>query len=309
MREWLKKHGVSILLALVAAVLLVQVKMMGDLQELQGRLQMQSMGPDSLHNMVSVEFSGMQSRLEETLRQEASALSSFQWIQGEMDPDTLKAALLVTVTPKEVASDTRVRVQVSGGETVTLQREGAIFTGTVWMGLFDETSLKVLLDRGGVTTVEEPAPYLGNLWEYYLPPLNGGLWYAAAKRGSKGTVVVQGSASVGLATAPEGGNAVQTLSLRCTLDGKELWNKPLTQEEQPPGYPEDWSQMTAAFQGVEKTPDQMLDLVLLATDRYGLVYHYRLPEGFLSTGTMAGSSSDFLLAAIYKADGTLLYQN
>ncbi len=306
MREWLRKHGVSILLALVAAVLLVQVKMMGDLQALQGQIQMQSMGPDSLRNMVSAEFSGMQSRMEETLRQEASALSSFQWTQGEMAPDTLKASLLVTVTPKEVVGDTRVRIQIPGGETVTLQREGVIFTGTVWMGLFDEASLKVLIDQGGVTTVEEPAPYLGSLWEYYLPPLNGGLWYAAPKRGSDGTVAVQGNASVSLAAAPEGGNTFQTLSLRCTIDGRELWTRPFTPEE---GSPQDVLQYLAEFQGVEQTPGQTLDFVLLATDSYGLIYHYRLPDHFLNVGNVNGSSGDFALAAIYKADGTLLYQN
>ena len=307
MREWLKKYGVSILLILVAAVLLVQVKIMGDLQALQGQIQIQSMGPDSLHNIVSMELSGMQARMEETLQREASALSSFQWTQGELDPDTLKASLSVTVTPKEVAADTRVRVQPPGGETITLKREGVTFTGTVQAGLFDAVNFKVLLDRGGVTTVEEPEQYTVNLWEFYLPRLNGGLWYSASKKGSDGTVFVNGNAYAYEETKVAGReNAIQTLSLRCTMDAKELWSRPFTPEE---GGPPELTQYLVEFQGVERTPEQVMDLVLLATDRYGLVYHYRLPDHFLNAGPVNGSSSEFFLAAIYQADGTLLYQN
>jgi len=290
--------------AVLVILLLVQLKTYEDVQELRNQVQLQAMGPDSVRNTLSAEISGMQARLEETLRQEASALSSFQWEMGDLDTETLKAALTVSVTPKEVTTDTRVRVQISNGEIASLEKKGVTYTGTVQVGLFEEISMKVLIDRGGVTTVEEPESYIGSLWEYYLPKLDGDVWYSAAKRGKDATVTVSGNARIYEGKVTERKNDIQTLKLRCTLDGKELWEKPLTIEE---GSPPDFPQYLAEFDGVEKSPWQTLDLVLIATDSYGLVYHYTLPYNFLNAGYVQGSSGNFTLAAVYKADGTLLY--
>jgi hypothetical protein len=307
MREKLRKHGVSILLVLVAVMLLVQVKMMEELQELQGQVQMQNMGPDSVRNMISAEFSGMQYRLEDSLKQEASSLSSFHWELGEVNTDALRASIKVSITPKEVAGDTSVRVQAGTGETVTLAREGVTFTGTVWADLFEEVGLKVLIDRGSVTTVEEPVVYYGSPWEYYRVDIGGVPRYSVEKTQNGKTVSVRGNASLDLRKPVEGGNAVQSAILRATLDGEELWNKPLTsRESRIPGV--EIPGLQVDFQGVRVAPGQTLELFLLVTDRCGLVYHYRMSEDFLNDSKAWGDTwSDFMLTGVYKQDGTLLY--
>lgn len=309
MREKIKQHGVSILLVLVAVMLLVQVKIVGDLQELQGQVQMQTMGPDSVRNMLSAELSGMQYRLEESMKQQASALSSFQWETGKLNADNLSVPLIVSVTPKEVSGDTRVQVQIPDGESVVLEKNGVTYTGTVRVGLFQEIGMRVLIERGGVITVEEPVGYTWSLRERYLPELYGSLWYAAPKTGGDGAVTFQGSAHVGMLSKEAAEGVFRSITLRCTLDGKEVWNRPLTQEEGIADFPEEgYYERSLEFEGVEIDPGQTLDLTLLATDGYGLIHHYRLPESFLSGLDSEGARAEFYMAAVYKADGTLIYQ-
>lgn len=132
-----------------------------DLFQQGNQLQSQLQSMDSRIN-------GIPHTIEQQLNEQASLLSSHELNFGDMDPDTFKVPVRVTVTPKRIQDGTIAKLIFNGQEAIMTPGSSYALIGTVEVSVFEELHPTIVFEHGDETELENLTAY-GPLRYDYLP--------------------------------------------------------------------------------------------------------------------------------------------
>jgi len=132
-----------------------------DLFQLGNQMQSQLQGMDS-------QINGIPYTIEQQLNEQASLLSSHELDFGDMDPDTFKVPVRVTVTPKRIQDGTIAKLIINGQEAIMTPGSSYALIGTVEVSVFEELHPSIVFEHGDETELENLTIY-GPLRYDYLP--------------------------------------------------------------------------------------------------------------------------------------------
>jgi hypothetical protein len=132
-----------------------------DLSQQSNQLQFQLQGMDSQINGISY-------TIEQKLNEQASLLTSHTLDFGDMDPETLKVPVRVTVTPKRIQDGTMAKLIINGQEAIMTSGSSYALEGTVEVSVFEELHPTIVFENGDVKELETLMTY-GPLRYDYLP--------------------------------------------------------------------------------------------------------------------------------------------
>lgn len=132
-----------------------------DLFQQGNQLQSQLQGMDSQINGISY-------TIEQKLNEQASLLSSHTLDFGDMDPETFKVPVQVTVMPKRLEQGTIAKLIINGQEAIMTPGSSYALVGTVEVSVFEELHPTIVFENGDVKELENLMAY-GPLRYDYLP--------------------------------------------------------------------------------------------------------------------------------------------
>lgn len=137
------------------------------LSQQSNQLQSQLQGMDS-------QINGISNTIEQKLNEQASLLSSHKLDFGDMDPETFKVPVQVTVMPKRLEQGTMAKLIINGLEAIMTPGSGYALEGTVEVSVFEELHPTIVFENGDLKEFENLMAY-GPLRYDYLP--NMGAYY------------------------------------------------------------------------------------------------------------------------------------
>lgn len=130
-----------------------------DLSQQSNQLQSQLQGMDSQINGISY-------TIEQKLNEQASLLSFYKLDFGDMDPETLKVPVRVTVTPKRIQDGTMAKLIINGQEAIMTPGSSYALEGTVEVSVFEELHPTIVFENGDVKELENLITYSPLRYDY-----------------------------------------------------------------------------------------------------------------------------------------------
>ena len=135
--------------------------------------------------------------INETKKQEASLITSFDYEYGELDTSKLTVPVKVKLVPKTVGDDTVFKLEF-GGETVSLKRnsDSTEFTAEFERGIFadkGDVPVRLVIKSDGKTQTEELEWNLGGLYWEFIPNSNASYVFDDITWSEKSGIIVDGT--------------------------------------------------------------------------------------------------------------------
>lgn len=265
---------------------------------------------DLASNVSSLEdrVNSIYSNVDEFLKQEASLLAGVEYAYGELNPETKKVDIALSVIPKQTSEEMTIKVGFDD-TTVELTRNGNSFEGSVPVGLFaeEEHLLMTIVTPEGEQTQYLQDVFIAQLFPWYIPTfyhcdISGEMTFH-----STGQYVINGTLNINCSPSAETPNArFVRYDLITELNGEEIEREEISQdvlsfETYPNGvyFRDDYQKTYAVKQGDE------LIIYLEAEDSLGyihrcIVHIWKQQNGAVAESRYAGE-------VIYDSEGNVLY--
>ena len=265
---------------------------------------------DSLHSQHQILMGQVESiynNVDDMLREEASLLSSVTGEYGELNLEDHTLDVTVTLVPKLIADDMKIRISFNGRNT-ELTRSGNAFTGTIAVDIYNlnEQILMTIETEEGIQTQYLSEVRTEYLWDTRIPSLyychlsgNGTL--------SEGKYSFAGEIDINCSPVEQTPKVrFDKFVLVTELNGKEINREDISKDvlnyqTYPHGvyFRDDYTMECEAVEGDE------LSIYLEATDSLGylhrmLIHHWKEQNGAMAE---AVDASEY----IYAPDGTPIF--
>lgn len=166
------------------------------------------------------------------LKQEASLLAGVEHTYGELDPQTGKVAVNLSIIPKQISEAMIVRVTFEDS-SVELIRNGNTFEGSVPVGLFveDEKLLLSIETPQGQESQYLEDVFIARLFPQYIPTFYHCDITGTSTFHSTGQYVIDGTLNINCSPSEETPNArFVRFALITQLNGEEIEREDITQD-------------------------------------------------------------------------------
>ena len=135
--------------------------------------------------------------INETKKQEASLITSFDYEYGELDAEKMTVPVKVKIVPKAVVEDSALALEF-GGETVGLKKSGSstAFTAEFERDIFDgkgDVPVTLVIKADGKSQTEDLEWNLGGLYWEYIPNSNATFIFDDITWSEKSGIIVDGT--------------------------------------------------------------------------------------------------------------------
>lgn len=287
----------------IAALLVLQVYTLFRLGDLQMELQNMSGQLTEMKSSLSARIAVLSTQLDTQSRAQVSILEGFEYSLGTLDPVRMTVPVTFMVTPKTSKLDTLATLYV-GSDQVNMVRQGAAFTTTWPVGIFNAFAVKVVFKDGELERTAQ-LDVRDNLRQEVLPTVfaqferqGGSSSYKRAAGAAIGEYWENGRMIV--EAKPAVGNTIEKARLIITIAGKMVSEKPLATG----------SQGTEIDERLALGASQSVTLTVEATDKFGLRYQLVVDRFALdASGSPVGTDTVSAMgeATILDKDGNILY--
>lgn len=250
-----------------------------------------------LHSLDS-ELGSLTYNIEQKLSAQASLLVSHELDFGEMNPETFKVPVEVTVLPKRFEEGTIAKLIINDQEVLMVPEPDYSLKGTLEASVFDELDTAIVFEQGGHREIEELMVY-GPLRYDYLPNFgahfNGGFSHSAGSNKWR----VNGEVRISLEPDRYKGT-VKSVKLLELKDGIPV----NTHETELTGY----DIFVPIDQEVTLESGQTYELMVVMEDNLGLTYKYYVDGFFLdSDNSFNGDQNLFDRLTILGSNGSVVF--
>jgi len=298
-----KKHrNFLYLLVLVLGIALsLCYAQLNDLNE-----QLHSLRNEQQHSHISLqsEIQSIYDNVEAQLQAEASLLNGFSCEAGELDPETHRVALSISLVPKKLSEEMKCTLLYEG-ESVECHRNGAEFRAELLLPLFREEESAPLLcieTAEGTETEYLQGAGVFPYWGQYLPSLYAEdtsgrcVWQDGELHFDTECILTQ---HLSAADVP----FVQ-FHLLAEKNGEEIWSRDITAQVQDKVDAVCWLPFSESFSVSE---GDRLILSVLAEDARGYLHKYIVHDWYQQEN--ASFEGVYTGEQIYDAKGELLHQS
>ena len=261
-------------------------------------------------NVMRSDIADIYENVDQRLKKEASILSGYEITYGSLNTADNTTPILVSVTPKNLDSNTSVSVKI--GETlVQLNRNGEVFSGYIDTNVFiaDSTYPLVTVKNSGSSQNEYLEDHdMKNLFTVFMPYLSSDLVIREESYSNSKTKV---SYELSVDSKPQSENSTTTYTqiwLVGESNGKEVFRNDITQKVE---------NSNGKILSIEKTFNSAeyknyidMKYFIVATDSLG--FTHKCPINTLNHSSNGSTTTELEQATdgwgcIYDKDGKLLY--
>lgn len=161
-----------ILKIVVAVMAIALVFAFVSISELRGEIDNAVFNYNSRIDALQSSINSIYNNVDEKLKQQASLITAFDFEYGEFDVKNMTAPISVKITPKSVADNAKLFLDL-GETTIEMKRgRGTEYTANFNIGIFEaKGDIKLLIKEGNTTKSEDLEWYIGSLFKNYLPEL------------------------------------------------------------------------------------------------------------------------------------------
>ena len=215
-------------------------------------------------SLQSGKIDNIYNNIDSMLKRQSSIIDSYEYSLGKVDRDKLTVPVTFNIIPKEIKEDTIATLYISDKSAV-MSRNGATFTATLPVYIFDQFRARLVLADSGVEKIEELETW-ENLQERVLPIVHvrfedtGGIRYSKNAGELSGEFKKKGRICLEVKSAPD--NNIERASLKIDIDGRIISEKPIDTG----GI---WADIDEKF---ILSAGQILMMTVEATDSFGLIH-------------------------------------
>ncbi len=243
--------------------------------------------------------------VDEKLKKEASFLSDYIITYGNLNINDFTTPLLVTVTPKISSDDTVITVTIDG-KTVTLNRNGEVFSGYIDTYVFLENETLPLISIFDDDNVKNE--YLeenfNNLFTQFLPQLSSQMTIEQEKF-SNGKIKIVGDLMVdNYKVSAECTATFERYFITAEKSGREIFRKDISLAVEKAN-----GEMCSINDSFSADSSDDIEYYIIATDTYGLTHKTRILCNYVGKIDSMTSYIDEVdvWGLIYDKNGNLLY--
>ncbi|QRN85303.1 hypothetical protein JR334_10180 [Clostridia bacterium] len=205
----------------IIGLIILQLITISKVSNLEVKIQNMQSQLNSERNDLRNEMSSISSRIKNELEQQSSILDSFEYEIGMLDEETLSAPVTFRVVPKQ-KSQGMIAELYYGDRTVEMQAQGAGFTTTFDIGLFEEEDCRINLSAAGTDNIESLDFEPREIRRKYLPSFYA--FYHDFGQGTYENGAYQTEGIVDINVKPDGihGITIESVELIVTLDGNVI---------------------------------------------------------------------------------------
>lgn len=258
-------------------------------------------------SMLEDRVNSIYSNVDGFLKEEASLLSSVSGEYGELNLDTHTIDVKVTLIPKLISDDMKVRISINGRNTEMI-RSGNFFSGTIGVDIYNtnEQMLMTIETAEGIQTQYLSEVRTEYLWEERIPSLyycnlSGNSTFVDGKYTLTGELDINCSA---IEQTPNVG--FEKFVLVTELNSKEINREDISQDVlNYQSYPHGVYFRDGYTMECEAVAGDELSIYLEAIDSLGylhrmLIHHWKQQSGSMA---LAVDASEY----IYAPDGTPIF--
>ena len=258
-------------------------------------------------SMLEDRVNSIYSNVDGFLKEEASLLSSVSGEYGELNLDTHTIDVKVTLIPKLISDDMKVRISINGRNTEMI-RSGNFFSGTIGVDIYNtnEQMLMTIETAEGIQTQYLSEVRTEYLWEERIPSL-----YYCKLSGNgtfmEGKYTLTGELDINCSAVEQTPNVgFEKFVLVTELNGKEINREDISQDVlNYQSYPHGVYFCDGYTMECEAVAGDELSIYLEATDSLGylhrmLIHHWKQQSGSMA---LAVDVSEY----IYAPDGTPIF--